>query len=164
VLDLSKTGLKINKKYDLIFSRMTGEHIRDAEIVHKNIYQMINPGGYSVHCFSTLYSLPFLINKLTPDFLSDFLLKIFAPRDEHKHGKFKAYYNWSQGPTKKMINRFKEIGFEIVQYSGYFGHYYYKKIPILRNLEAAKSKLLLKHPNPYLTSYALLVLRRPYAG
>jgi hypothetical protein len=138
---------------------MVGEHISDGEIFHRNIYKLLNPGGLSVHCFSTLYALPFLMNRFLDESLSNFLLGKFAPRDEENHGKFKAYYNWSRGPSKKMIERYKEIGFEIIEYNGYFGHNYYKKISPLNKLEQLKAKWLVEHAIPMLTSYATLVLK-----
>ena len=160
VLDLSLNNIVLNEKYDLVFSRMVGEHISDGEVFHKNIYKLLNPGGLSVHCFSTLYAFPFLLNRLMPESLSDILLRQFAPRDEEKHGKFKAYYSWSRGPSKKMIERFRKIGFEIIEYNGYFGHNYYGKISPLHKLEQLKANWLVKHPISFLTSYACIVLKK----
>jgi hypothetical protein len=48
-----------------------------------------------------------------------------------------------------------------VQYWGFFGNIYYTRIPILRNLHRAYTKYLVKHPSPYLTSFAQVVLRKP---
>jgi hypothetical protein len=160
ILDLSSEKIDLTERYDLIFSRMVGEHISDGEIFHENIYKLLNPDGLSVHCFSTLYSLPFILNRFIPESLSEILLGKFAPRDEKKHGKFKAYYSWSRGPSKKMIERFKEIGYEIIEYHGYFGHNYYKKIISLNKLEQLKAKWLVKHPIPQLTSYATAILKK----
>ncbi|MDT3695520.1 MAG: hypothetical protein ROY99_03945 [Ignavibacterium sp.] len=161
VMDLSKKNIVLTKKFDLIFSRMVGEHISDAQTFHKNIYNLLNVGGLSFHCFSTLYTLPFMINRILPERLSDFILNIVAPRDDNKHGKFKAYYDWCRGPSNKMINRFEKIGYEIIEYAGYFGHNYYNKIPILYKIEEVKSKMLLKFPVPLLTSYAHFILKKP---
>jgi len=160
ILDLSSEQIDLTDKYDLIFSRMVGEHISDGEVFHKNIYKMLNPDGLSVHCFSTLYALPFLLNRFMPENFSDILLGKFAPRDEDKHGKFKAYYSWSRGPSRKMIKRFKDIGYEIVEYSGYFGHNYYEKIFVINKLEQLKTNFLVRHPFPQFTSYSVIVLRK----
>lgn len=161
VIDLSKKNIICTKKFDLIFSRMVGEHISHAKTLHQNIYNHLTGGGISFHCFSTLYALPFLFNKLLPENLSEFILNIVAPRDDHKHGKFKAYYDWSRGPSKKMIERFESIGYEIIEYIGYFGHNYYNKFPLLNKIEELKSKVLLKFPFSYLTSYSYFILRKP---
>ncbi|MCW8803386.1 MAG: hypothetical protein OQK57_03225, partial [Ignavibacteriaceae bacterium] len=150
----------INNKYDFIFSRMVGEHIENGLAFHKNIFHLLNYNGKSFHCFSTLFSLPFIVNRILPDSLSNILLKKVASRDSYQHGKFKAYYSWCRGPSKNMIKRLEGIGFEIVEYVGYFGHNYYNKIALLRFLENIKSRLLLNKPVPNLTSYAHLILRK----
>lgn len=153
-------------KYDLIFSRMVNEHVRDGRQYYKNIYEALVDDGITVHCFSTLYSLPFVVNKVTPEWLSSMLLRVFAPRDEYSHGKFKAYYSWSRGPANKMINRFQDIGFEVVEYVGFFGHDYYKKrLPVLDYFEQIKTNhLLTRFKSPYLTSYAYVILKKTRAG
>lgn len=163
VLDLSDSSLTHNKKYDLIFSRMVGEHISDGFIFHSNIYALLNPGGMSFHCFSTLYSIPFLLNKYMSDEISEKLLTIFAPREKHKHGKFKAYYSWCYGPTPKIVSSLESIGYGIEEYCGYFGHYYYKKIFFLHFLEKLKTQLLLKFSIPYFTSYSHIILKKEMA-
>jgi SAM-dependent methyltransferase len=166
VLDLSAKAIdpSLTESFDCVLSRMVGEHICDGRQFHQNIYKILRPGGISVHCFSTLWSLPFAINRLLPDPITDRLLNRFAPRDEDLHGKFKAYYSWSRGPSKKMIRRFEMLGFEVIRYNGYFGHQYYRpRLPWLQRMEDWKSRLLLKHPVPQLCSYAMLVLRKPHS-
>ncbi|MBT8378237.1 MAG: class I SAM-dependent methyltransferase [Ignavibacteria bacterium] len=159
-LSVPNVKAKINIRFDLIFSRMVGEHIADGKSFHNNIYDLLNKGGYSLHCFSTLYTLPFIVNRILPDSITDYFLRKIAPRDEHKHGKFKAHYNWCRGPSKRMIKRMEHIGFSVLEYVGYFGHNYYEKIPPLKLLEKFKSKLLLEIPSPYLTSYAYVFLKK----
>jgi SAM-dependent methyltransferase len=164
VLDAATDQLDpaLAENFDCILSRSVGEHIRDGKQFHENIYRMLRPGGISIHCFSTLWSLPFAVNRGMPDWLSDLVLNIIAPRDRHRLGKFKAYYSWTRGPSEKMIRRFDSLGFEILHYGGYFGHSYYRaKLPWLDRMERRKSRMLLKHPVPQLCSYATLILRKP---
>lgn len=164
VLDLSATDIDpaLTGQFDCVLSRMVGEHISDGHQYHQNIYKILRAGGISAHCFSTLWTLPFAVNRLLPEFLTDRLLNTFAPRNEHQHAKFKAYYSWSRGPSKSMIRRFENLGFEVVSYTGYFGHgYYRKRMPALQHLENLKSKLLVKYPVPLLCSYSTLILRKP---
>jgi SAM-dependent methyltransferase len=152
---------EIHGAFDLVFSRMVNEHVRDGESYYRNIAAVLQPGGMTMHWFSTLYAFPFVVNRLTPEFVSKLLLRVFLPRDEFKHGKFKAYYSWGRGPTRAMIRRFEALGFEVVEYAGYFGHpYYHRKIPLLHALEMKKADWLVAHPNPLLTSYARLILRK----
>jgi len=162
VADLCKDDItgSFNTKYDLIFSRMAGEHFYNAKNLHANVYNLLNEGGYAIHCFATLYTFPFLVNKLSPDWLSDKLLAIFNPRDSYQHKKFKAYYDMSFGPTNKMISFFNTLGYHIVKYTGYYGHSYYNRVPLVRTLEKIKAKWLVKHPIPMLTSYATVILKK----
>ena len=60
-----------------------------------------------------------------------------------------------------MLKRFEELGYILEGYIGFFGHNYYQKSPVIRNIESFKTKLLLKFPVPFLTSYAKIVLRKP---
>jgi hypothetical protein len=152
----------IRNSYDLVFSRMVNEHVRNGKQYYQNIYDVLCENGITCHCFSTLYSFPFLVNKIVPESISDALLSIFSPREQYIHAKFKAYYSWSRGPTKRMIYRFKQLGFEVIEYAGFFGHEYYKKrLHFLNYLERIKSDFLLSHfPNPYLTAYAYIILQK----
>jgi hypothetical protein len=148
--------------YDLIFSRMVNEHVKDGRAYYRNIFTMLYPGGITAHCFSTLYSFPFLMNRIMPEFLSRRMLDIIAGPGGQKHDKFKAYYSWSRGPSPRMIRRFQAIGFRVIQYAGYFGHDYYHNFPLLDKLERMKSNLLASTmPIAALTSYACLILQKP---
>ena len=150
-----------NSQYQLIFSRMVNEHIQNGETYYKNLHALLAPGGITAHCFSTLYALPFVFNRLLPDKFTDRLLDFFNPRDRHQHEKFPAYYSWSRGPSSKAIKRFEKLGFEVIEYIGYFGHgYYQKRAPFLDRVEQKKAIWLVKHPIPHLTSYAFLVLKK----
>lgn len=146
-------------QFDLVFSKMLAEHIRNAPQFHRNIRQILAPGGAAVHFFPTLYAPPFLINRLIPEWLSDFFLFFFAPRDRYQHAKFPAYYQWCRGPTKSQFRRLASVGLDVVQYIGFFGHKgYYRRIPGLKQAHELITRLLLKFPVPALTSYAFLVV------
>jgi len=160
--DIAAPQFTINQKFDLVFSKMLAEHIKDAKQFHTNIWGILNDGGFAVHFFPTLFTLPFLVNYLTPEILTTKILDLVSPRDKYQHGKFPAYYNWCRGPHKRQIRRFINIGFEIVEYWGFFGHSsYYQKIKFMKNIHQVKTNYLLNHPNPYLTSFAYLILRKP---
>jgi hypothetical protein len=149
-------------RFDLVFSRMVNEHVSDGERYHANICALLKPNGISAHCFSTLYTLPFVVNWIAPGALSKLLLQIACPReDEEKHGKFRAHYSWSRGPSQRMIRRFESLGYSVIEYHGYFGHTYYRRwSPLLDRIESLKSRTLLSHPAAVLCSYAMIVLRK----
>ena len=160
-VDIGDKEFDIDQKYDLVFSRMVAEHIASGEQFHKNIFEMLAPGGIAVHFFPTLYALPFTVNRIIPEGLSDQLLHVFGSRDRDKSGKFPAHYSWTYGPTSKQLSNLEAIGYEIPLYAAAFGHGYYKKIPIVRSIAKAFTKFLIEHPNYHLCSYSLVVLRRP---
>ncbi|MDX6691916.1 MAG: hypothetical protein QOG15_3373 [Solirubrobacteraceae bacterium] len=149
--------------FDFIFSRMVNEHIADGERYYRNVFRLLAAGGTSAHCFSTLYALPFVVNRVIPERIAGTILDLVNPReDPHRQGKFRAYYSWSRGPTQRAIDRLRGLGFDVEEYRGYFGHPYYDGVlRALRPLEEWKTGWLRRHPIPALTSYAVVVLRKP---
>lgn len=165
LLDMATAGRGAlpSASFDLVFSRMVNEHVADGERYYRNIYDALRPGGVTAHCFSTLYALPFVVNRLVPERLASRLLDVFNPRDRYQQDKFPARYSWSRGPSERMRRRLTALGYEVVEYRGYFGHPYYNQ-PLMkpvRVLEEAKSAWLCHHPIPALTSYAVVILRKP---
>ena len=159
--DISSPDFSTEKKFGLVFSKMLAEHISDAEQFHRNVLGMLAENGLAVHFFPTLYTLPFLVNYLVPEFLTDILLRVFAPRDRYQHAKFPAYYHWCRGPIDSQIQKYGCLGYDVIEYWGFFGHGgYYKNIKALRKLHEFKTNYLLSNPNPLLTSYAYVVLKK----
>jgi len=148
--------------YDLVASGFTAEHIPDPERFHANVRSLLRPGGYAVHAFPTLYEPAFVLNRLLPERLLEPLLRRVQPGREAEgaHGKFPAYYRWCRGPTQRQLARLHALGYEIVEYTGYFGHGYFGPVKPLDRAEQWLSDLLVRHPLPALTSYALVVLQR----
>jgi SAM-dependent methyltransferase len=152
------------RQFDLIFSRMVNEHVADGARYYRNIFGLLKPGGLTVHFFATLFTVPSLTNRFLPEALSAPLKTFSFGRAEGEYGeyeKFPARYSWCRGPSPAMRKRFTEIGFEVESYVGYFGHGYYGRVPPLHKLELVKTRWLLRHPVDALTSYAVVVLRRP---
>jgi hypothetical protein len=150
----------LKSRFDLVFSRMVNEHVADGQAYHSNILELLAPGGISAHCFSTLYSLPFVTNRLLPERISDSILHLFDTRDRYQRAKFRAYYSWSRGPSRRMISKFEALGFEVLAYVGYFGHGYYWRWPLVHRLELRKARALVARPVPALCSFAMLIARK----
>ena len=147
------------QKYDLVFSKMLAEHISNAHQFHLNIANMLTPNGVAVHFFPTLYAFPFVVNWLNPEFVSDRLLNIFAPRDRYQNDKFPAHYQCCRGPTRQQFERFRSVGLDVLEYIGFFGHPgYYRRIPGVSHIHRMFTRILLSRPNPHLTSFAFVVL------
>jgi SAM-dependent methyltransferase len=144
--------------FDAVISRWTAEHIRDGRRFHEQVFRMLRPGGTAVHFFPTLYSLPFLLNSLlAPGMSAALLYRVFPARK----GKFVAYYSWCRGPTARQIRRLQSTGFSVDRYVGYFGHNLYRPVGPLHHAHKAVAAMLVEHPLPSLTSFAMVVLTRP---
>ena len=117
--DISAQNITVQAKFDLVFSKMVAEHINDAEQFHKNVLEVLSRGGLAVHFFPTLYTLPFLVNRIFPEWLNDKLLNYFSKRDSYQKAKFPAYYRWCRGPISSQIQKFTDLGYEVVEYRGY---------------------------------------------
>lgn len=148
--------------YDLVFSKMVAEHLPDGRVFHENVMKLLAEGGIAFHFFPTLYTLPFIVNRLAPERLSEFILLLIQSfrESEGKHAKFKAYYSWCRGPSSSQIRKFENLGYEIEEYIGFFGHGYYEKIKPLHKAQTWLSSALVKYPLPYLTSFAYVVMSK----
>jgi SAM-dependent methyltransferase len=148
---------------DLVFSKMLAEHVRDAEAFHKNIHRLLRPGGLSFHFFPTLFTLPFVANRLLPERLAYAILNLLqSGREKHgKLAKFPAYYKWCRGPLQSQFRRFEGCGFRVLKYVGFFGHPpYYSKLPLVRDIHRLNCRWLVKHPIPAITSFAWVILEK----
>lgn len=156
------TKKPLNEKYDLIFSKMVMEHIKDIKPFHENIQISLRKGGLACHFFPTLFNLPMLMNLLIPDFITDKLVFFLQQnRDKKYQKKFKPYYKWCFGPTKSNIKRFEDVGYFVDTYYGFFGHSYYSgRFHYLHRLELFKTKLLIKKPNPFVTVNGIILLKK----
>jgi SAM-dependent methyltransferase len=163
VADLCQPLVDGHNSYDLVFSKMLCEHLPDARVFHENCFKLLRPGGFAAHFFPTLYTVPFVINRLIPEkFARSVLRKVQPGRiDDPKHEKFPAYYRWCTGPTRRTLKRYESVGFELEEWNASFGHTYYLVIPPLNAVEQAKTRFLFEHPVPALTSFAAVVLRKP---
>lgn len=150
--------------YDLVFTKMLCEHVPDGEVFHRNVHQLLRPGGLAFHFFPTLYAPPFVANVLLPERLAGLLLDIFAPRDKRQHGKFPARYSWCRGPTARQTQRLTSVGYDILEYRGFFGHSYYRRLPGFRQGADTFARYLVKKPNPNLTTFAYLVMQKRAEG
>lgn len=88
--------------FDAVISRWTAEHIVDGRRFHEQVFGMLRPGGSALHMFPTLYTPPFVLNRLLSDNLARAVLFRVFPR---RQGKFPAHYSWCRGPSARQIIR-----------------------------------------------------------
>lgn len=163
VADLGQEGFEPFGRFDLVCSRMVLEHVRNPRRFHENVWSLLRPGGVALHFFSTLYDVPFLLNRVLPENVVDRLLRAAQPnrQPDGDAAKFPALYRWCRGPTARQLRRLESTGFEVERYVGFFGHSYLARVPPLQRLEDRWADLFLRHPTPWLTTFAWLRLRRP---
>ena len=159
--DICGDALPLAGPFDFMFSKMLAEHVASGRAFHRNVFRLLAPGGLAFHFFPTLYAPAFVANRLLPDDLSIVALQAFAPRDRDRHGKFPARYSWCRGPTPAQLGRLAALGYEIVSYRGFFGHDYYRRLPPLHWASRRAAAWLCRHPWAPMTSFALVLLRKP---
>jgi hypothetical protein len=138
-----------------VFSRFFAEHVKDGRTLHRNVFKLLKPGGVAFHLMPTLYASPFLINRILPERLTSALLSVFTP-SRSISPKFPAYYSECYGESKRTYQMFEDIGYSKVVVRDFFGHFYYDKIPVLRNLEKAVAAIAARKDWSWLSSYAYI--------
>jgi 2-polyprenyl-3-methyl-5-hydroxy-6-metoxy-1,4-benzoquinol methylase len=157
VANVESSDVDLPNRYDVIFSRMVAEHISSPAHFHRNIYAHLRPNGLAFHFFPTLYTLPYLVNRVVPESLARQLLHGTGGG----HEKFPAYYRWCRGPSRRQIRRLKSVGYDVEEYVGFFGHGYYGRLRPVQTLSDALAAGFVRRPVPLVTSYAQVILRRP---
>jgi 2-polyprenyl-3-methyl-5-hydroxy-6-metoxy-1,4-benzoquinol methylase len=147
-------------KYDLIFSRMVFEHIKNADQAYHNIYNLLSDGGICINFHPTFYAPPFVLNYFLPDTLSSKVLQFFFKhRNIDETPKFPAHYSLCYA-TEKNRKRIQKAGFSDVKIIPFYGHGYYQKIPIVRNISGSVSKYLERKQNRTFSSYAYTIVKK----
>jgi SAM-dependent methyltransferase len=151
----------LRSDFDLLFSHMFLEHIEKSEQAHRNFARMLKPGGLSVHFYPSPNNFPLTLNRMIPESVSTGIVRVLQNDrqiDGHQ-GKFKAFYRNCGAPSEKLEAKFNDLGFDLVQHTGYVGHYYYKRLGPLAALEKQLRGMLLRMQVP-MTTYNLLILRK----
>jgi hypothetical protein len=149
--------------FDLVVTRTVAEHVTDPSAFHRTVFDMLASGGRAMHFFPTLYEPAFVVNRLLPEAAADAIVQQIQTNRARGglNEKFPAYYRWCRGPTRRQLQRLTNIGFDIEEYVGIFGHGYYHPVAVADRLEAALAEFLARHPLPALTAYAWVTLHRP---
>lgn len=103
-----------------------------------------------------------MLNKVLPESVSTLLVRLAQPnRDINGHqAKFPAFYKLCGSPSARLARTFEELGYVVVEHSGFVGHSYYERFPVLRDIERI-SRPYVAAANLPIVSGVLLRLRRP---
>lgn len=181
VLDISKTELakapswcnaleadiealdfnpEMSGKFDLVFSHMLLEHIKDPIQAHKNINRLLKQNGLAVHFYPSPHNLPLSINRLVPENLSRTLVNFFQPtRDKVYDVKFPAYYKLCGASGQRLRSILEPMGYSVEEHVGYIGHSYYSRFYLTRKMEEWGRHVFLAFHLP-VTSTVHIVLRK----
>jgi len=162
VADIGAPAFAAPGAFDFVFSNMLAEHVANAEAFHRNVSAMLRSGGLAFHYFPTLFSLPMVINRLIPERVGQRVLDLLLPGYRSRAGrvgKFPAYYRWCFGPLPMQFRRFGRLGYSVLEYRGAFGyHGYFDRLPRVQRIHEAWVQFLLRHPSPWMTSGAQVLL------
>ena len=150
---------RFRSRYDVVFTRMLAEHVPDGHRFHSNVLSLLKPGGTAFHFMPTLYSPPFVINKLLPERLSGWIVRaFFEDRTEEGIPKFPARYSMCYGKSARLTARYESIGYADIDIRTFYGHGYFRKIPVLRELDRALTNFAYNRGLTWLGSYAYVKL------
>ncbi|MHB8881375.1 MAG: class I SAM-dependent methyltransferase [Thermodesulfovibrionales bacterium] len=159
--DIAGENIPSHKRFDLVFSRMVFEHLPDARIAYRNILELLTDGGVTIAFYPTLYSPPFVINKLMPERASSAVIRFFFPyRNNDQVPKIPAYYSWCFGDTERMSGMLKGLGYRDVLILPFYGHTYFQGLPVVRAADRWLSDAALRHDCRMLSSYAYSIARK----
>jgi SAM-dependent methyltransferase len=148
-------------KFDLIVSRMVMEHVADGRKAWANMAKLLVPGGVAMAFHPTLYAPPFLINLIFPDSLTAPVLRFFfSNRHDGDYPKFPARYELCFTNPARLEPILKSCGFSETLIAPFWGHRYFRHIPLLRELDAAAQRLAEAREWRWLTTYAYTLARR----
>lgn len=148
--------------FDLMTARMVFEHIHDVEQAWRNIHRMLAPGGIGMAFFPTLYSWPFLINKLLPPETAKRIVERFFPNRaaDGDNPVFPAHYDWCYGSETKLRRMLDPIGYSEMALLPFWGHRYLDRVPVAREIDHLANRASAALDLRTFTTYAVLILRK----
>lgn len=150
------------ERFDFAYCRMVMEHVPDVAQMWRNVHAVLAPGGVALSFFPTLFAPPFVLNELMPEALSRAVLHALFPdrRDDGDNPKFPAHYNLCRGAEAPLKPLLHEIGFREVTVLPFYGYSYFWKIPVVKQVDAAFTKLARARDWRTFTSFAYVIARK----
>lgn len=158
--DVEQAGVK-PESYDLAFSRMVFEHVKDGRAAWASLHRILRPGGVALAFVPTLYAPPYVANMLIPEWLSARIVKALYPhRTDDGDPKFPAHYSWCYSSERKMMPMLRDAGFSESLIVPFYGHEYFGNLPVAREIDEALTRLAIRFDWRALTPYAYIVARK----
>jgi SAM-dependent methyltransferase len=151
----------LRNSFDLAFSRMVFEHVADGQRAWANLYELLAPGGIGLAFVPTLYSVPFVLNRLLPDKLAASIVKlIFHHRTDKEDPIFPARYSWCVADQARLRRMLTAIGYRDVIVEPFYGHGYYRYFPVIRDLHRRFTGMARRGDWRLLASFAYIAARK----
>jgi SAM-dependent methyltransferase len=150
-----------NGTIDLAFSRMVFEHVEDARKAWRNVHAMLAPGGVALAFVPTLFAVPFVVNRLLPDKLGERIAySLDRTRTDEVNPVFPARYHWCFTFDAPMRRRLEQAGFAEVLIVPFYGHGYYRRFPLIRDMHRGFTALARRLDLRLFSTYAYIVARK----
>jgi SAM-dependent methyltransferase len=147
-------------RYDLIFSNMVFEHVASFDRAYRNVFRLLAEGGVGIALHPVLFAAPFIVNHLLPDKLSRKLLRTIDPnRVDTGIPKFPAFYDGCL-ISPRIPERLKAVGFRDAWQVPFYGHNYYARIPLVRDLHTAVTRAIKDNDLTWLATYSYTIVLR----
>ena len=145
--------------FDFVYSRMVMEHVRDARQLWANQHALLAEGGVALAFIPTLYAPAFALNRLVPEAMSSAIVRRLFP-DRHAEGdnpKFPALYDHCFGDDAKVAPMLRAVGFSETLILPFYGYSYFWKVPGLKQLDAAFTRIARERDWRTFTSFAYII-------
>lgn len=154
VLDAGALGA-----YDLVYSKMVMEHVRDAGQMWRNQYALLAPGGIALAFIPTLFAPAFAANHLLPNRVSGAVVgKMFPGRSwEGSNPKFPAHYDLCYGDPRRVEPTLRAAGFDEVHVLPFYGYSYFDGVPGLRRADRWFTEWARRGDRRRFTSFAYVI-------
>lgn len=160
--DVAGASPPVKNCADLIFSQFMAEHVKDGAQFHRNVFELLAPGGLAFHFIPTLFASPFVINRFFPETVTRKLIETVYPfKKTGDYPKFPAYYSYCRADERLIGGLLNDIGYDKITIEPFWGHPYYDKIPVVREIEGAVMSLSARRNWKAYASYAYIKARKP---
>ncbi len=150
------------ESYELMFSRMVFEHVDGVERAWANCHVLLKPGGVALAFIPTLWAPVFTLNHMIPETLSRRIVHALFParRDGGGDPKFPALYDQCFSAPHRIVPMLRRAGFADVHIQPFWGHGYFERLPVVRELDALFNRAAAALDWRLVTTYAYIVARK----